>query len=110
MSKAIKDEFMGLPLSKQRKYQLRMKRDGRCVMCGEAAVGGVFCLNHMVENRERERRRGGLKRRWKGALSYKLEDLKSTSGGISRSDQDRVRGTAFSSPGVFVDAGVESLI
>src|ERR1035441_10685629 len=36
MPKIIKDEFTGLPVSPQRKYQLRMKRDGRCVICGRA--------------------------------------------------------------------------
>ena len=42
MRKAIKDEFSDLPVSRQRKYQLRMGRDGRCVICGESAGGKVL--------------------------------------------------------------------
>jgi hypothetical protein len=30
----IDDEFKGLPISRQRKYQLRMQRDRRCTECG----------------------------------------------------------------------------
>ena len=56
MRKAIKDEFSDLPVSRQRKYQLRMGRDGRCVICGESAVGRFYCLNHMVKVRERARK------------------------------------------------------
>src|SRR5436305_755044 len=50
----IKDEFERLPVSKQRKYQLRMRRDHRCEKCGAPAFGkSVKCLNHLVEARER---------------------------------------------------------
>ena len=73
MPKAIRDEFADLPVSRQRKYQLRMRRDNRCGLCGEPAVLGRFCLKHGVEHRERVRKRLGLKRRFYGALSYKLE-------------------------------------
>jgi hypothetical protein len=73
MRKAIKDEFSDLPVSRQRKYQLRMGRDGRCVICGESAVGRFYCLNHMVKVRERARRKIGAKQRLKGARSYRLE-------------------------------------
>jgi len=52
--KAIKDEFTDLPFSRQYKYQLRMQRDRRCVICGEPAVGSGFCLEHLVKQRERE--------------------------------------------------------
>jgi hypothetical protein len=51
-SKAIKDEFSDLPVSRQRKYQLRMQQDRRCIICGESAVGSIFCLNHLVAKRE----------------------------------------------------------
>jgi|ERR1035438_977761 hypothetical protein len=73
MPKIIKDEFTGLPVSPQRIYQLRMKRDGRCVVCGEPRVGSSFCLKHMVQKREGARRIGQAKRRSRGARSYRLE-------------------------------------
>ena len=74
MPKIIKDEFSDLPLSRQRRSQLRMQRDRRCVVCGkETAGGGMFCLKHWIERREQARRRTGTKKRWKGARSYRLE-------------------------------------
>ena len=73
MPKAIKDEFSDLPISRQRKYQLRMKRDMRCTMCGKPLVGGVFCLKHWVETRERIRKKLGCKRRYYNTPGYKLE-------------------------------------
>ena len=73
MPKAIKDEFTDLPVSRQRRYQLRMQRDRRCVICGEPEVGPFFCLKHLIQTRERARRKLGTKRRWKGARSYRLE-------------------------------------
>ena len=73
MRQRIKDEFASLPISRQRKYQLRMKRDQRCTECGEPAVQGSRCLKHLVKARERQRKKRGLKRRYHGTLSYKLE-------------------------------------
>ena len=73
MRKRIKDEFTHLPVSRQRKYQLRMKRDRRCTECGEPAVQGSRCLKHLVKARERQRKKRGLKRRYHGTLSYRLE-------------------------------------
>src|ERR1035441_381987 len=64
MRKRIKDEFTHLSVSRQRKYQLRMKRDRRCTECGEAAVQGSRCLKHLVKARERQRKKRGLKRRY----------------------------------------------
>ena len=69
----IKDEFSDLPLSKQRKYQLRMKREKRCNLCGEPVAMGSRCLKHLVKQREYERKKLGLKRRYLNALGYKLE-------------------------------------
>ena len=68
----IKDEFTDLPISRQRKYQLRMLRDNRCTICGEPATRGARCLKHMIQARERVRKKLGLKRRYK-TLSYELE-------------------------------------
>ena len=73
MKETIKDEFTRLPISRQRKYQLRRQRDRRCTQCGEPVVEGTRCLKHLVEARERQRRRQGLKRRYFGTLSYQLQ-------------------------------------
>ncbi len=73
MRKRIQDQFTYLPVSRQRKYQLRMKRDRRCTECGQPAVQGSRCLKHLVKARERQRKKRGLKRRYKGTLSYRLQ-------------------------------------
>jgi hypothetical protein len=75
MRKPIQDEFTNLPISRQRKYQLRMQRDKRCTECGEPAAQGSRCLKHLVKARERQRKKRGLKRRYFGTLSYKLEEM-----------------------------------
>ena len=54
MRARIKDEFTDLPISRQRKYQLRMQRDQRCTECGEPALKGSRCLKHLVKARERQ--------------------------------------------------------
>jgi hypothetical protein len=73
MRNCINDEFTHLPISRQRKYQLRMQRDQRCTECGEPAVQASRCLKHLIRARERQRRNRGLKRRYYGTLSYKLQ-------------------------------------
>lgn len=75
MRARIQDEFTKLPISRQRKYQLRMRRDQRCTECGEAAIVGSRCLKHLVRARERQREKRGLKRRYLGTLSYALEGI-----------------------------------
>jgi hypothetical protein len=50
-----------------------MRRDKRCVICGEPIVRGLMCLDHMVKARERQRKKLGLKRRHHNALSYRLQ-------------------------------------
>lgn len=72
MRPPIKDEFSKLNVSKQRKYQLRKARDKRCHLCGQPSAGKTFCLKHMVERRERQRKLRGNKRR-NNSLSYRLE-------------------------------------
>jgi len=69
----IKDEFTHLPISRQRKYQLRMQRDSRCTECGAPAVQGSRCVRHLVKARERQRKKRGLRRRYYNTLSYRLE-------------------------------------
>lgn len=73
MRKQIQDEFTGLKISRQRKYQLRKQRDQRCTECGEPAMHGTRCLKHLVKARERQRRKRGLRRRYLNTLSYRLE-------------------------------------
>ena len=73
MRPAIKDEFTHLKVSRQRKYQLRMSRDGRCTECGAPAEEGARCLKHMIKARERKRKKLGAKRRYKSTLSYRLQ-------------------------------------
>src|SRR4030095_5180824 len=69
----IQDEFSNLPISRQRKYQLRMQRDQRCTECGEPAVLASRCLKHLVKARERQRQNRGLTKRYYGTISYRLE-------------------------------------
>src|SRR5215813_7151718 len=73
MRTRIQDEFTQLPISRQRKYQLRRQRDKRCTECGEPAVEASRCVKHLVKARERQRLKRGLKRRYYGTLSYKLQ-------------------------------------
>ncbi len=73
MRKPIVDEFTALHVSRQRKYQLRMRRDQRCVQCGQPAAGGGRCLKHLVKAREWQRKKHDLKRRYHNTLGYILE-------------------------------------
>ena len=73
MRAQIEDEFTDLPISRQRKYQMRMQRDKRCTECGEPALYASRCLKHLVAARERQREKRGLKRRYYNTVSYKLE-------------------------------------
>jgi hypothetical protein len=75
MRKRIQDEFTEMPISRQRKYQLRMQRDKRCTECGQPAIQGSRCLKHLVKARERQRTKRGLKRRYYNTLSYRLENV-----------------------------------
>lgn len=73
MGKKIMDRFTDLPVSRQRKYQLRMKARKRCIICGEPVVRTAYCLYHMVKYRELARARVGARRRNYGAQSYQIE-------------------------------------
>lgn len=72
--KKIQDEFTDLPISRQRKYKLRMEKSGRCTECGEPAVSGGRCVKHLVEARERRRKLIGAKRRYHNTLGYHLQE------------------------------------
>jgi hypothetical protein len=72
MRRPIDDEFKDLPISRQRKYQLRMQRDKRCTECGRPASIASRCIEHLVAARERQRAKKNLKRRYWNTLSYIL--------------------------------------
>ena len=59
MPKLILDEFSNLPVSRQRKWQLRRERDGFCRICGvKRATVGVFCAYHAdPDHRPRARKK-----------------------------------------------------
>lgn len=48
MPSQIDDEFSDLNISRQRRYQLRKLRDGRCSICGETAVNKNRCEVHRL--------------------------------------------------------------
>jgi hypothetical protein len=75
MVNKIIDEFTNLPISRQRKYQLRMERDKRCTISGAPGAVGARCVKHLVQGRELRRRLHEWKRRYRGSLSYKLQRL-----------------------------------
>jgi hypothetical protein len=72
MRKGIKDEFTDLPISRQRKYQLRMKKQGCCTLCGEPAATASHCLFHAIKSRERNRAGMKSQRRYLAAQSYQF--------------------------------------
>ncbi len=71
----IQDEFADLPVSRQRKSQLRRHRDGLCIICGQPRCSSHYCLKHFLASRERQRNRQGSVKRNLGSKSYQLEAL-----------------------------------
>ena len=57
------------PVSRQRRWQLKMREEHRCWRCGEPAIGSL-CATHLVQERERQRRINGYSARNLNALSY----------------------------------------
>ena len=71
----IQDEFTDAPVSRQLRYQLRHRRDGKCNLCPEPAVPGMCrCAKHLVLFREHLRAVNSARRRYLGAKSYKLAE------------------------------------
>ena len=75
MPKAIIDEFTSLPISRQQRYQLRKRRDGKCIRCGQPpAKDGNFCETHRQAHnvliRELQRKRFDFKQRDYFSESY----------------------------------------
>jgi hypothetical protein len=76
-----------MKVSRQRAYQIRLRSEGRCTVCGEPAapstrknaVGGMstYCIKHREAFREYQRERNGAKRRNMRADSYKSDEIKS---------------------------------
>lgn len=53
----IFDEFTGLPLSRQRKWQLRKRRDKKCLTCGVPVFAdSLWCARHLELRGEYTRR------------------------------------------------------
>lgn len=55
--KKIEDEFSDLPVSRQRKYQLRRMKEGRCRVCGAETEKGTLCEKHRQWHREYQNQR-----------------------------------------------------
>lgn len=74
---AIKDEFADLPISQQRKWQLRMRKQSRCVICGKPAVYSSFwCEKHFEDHSRREKERIRKVRHPEKNLDYQIEESK----------------------------------
>jgi len=53
--KKIDDDVAGLSVSKQRKYQIRKMREGRCIICaGEAYQQTLLCSAHHYKRGTRQ--------------------------------------------------------
>lgn len=59
--KDIQDEFTHLPVSRQRKLQMRWKRDGKCIICGKELFSAFHCKKHWKDNNDRSRSSKGCK-------------------------------------------------
>jgi hypothetical protein len=51
-----------------------MQRDQRCTICGQPALKLQRCLDHLVRDREQNRKRAGYSRRYSNSFSYKLQE------------------------------------
>jgi hypothetical protein len=71
--KRIDDKFATLPVSRQRKYQMRKTEAGLCLGCWKQKAGAEFCLACWVKDRERQRLYLGYGRRNLNSRSYRLE-------------------------------------
>lgn len=55
----IIDEFTKLPISRERKRQLRCKKAGICKRCDRPLATKNYCLRHAIEERDRRRKLRG---------------------------------------------------
>lgn len=65
----IRREELNPTVSRQRLYQLRMRSQGRCWRDGTTAVGAL-CPSCLKDERERQRKLNGWKKRRTQSLSY----------------------------------------
>ena len=72
--KGLVDEFTDMPISKQRRWQLRQEEAGKRINCGKPAVKHLRCELHakivVIRLRENQRKRLGLTGRYLTAPSY----------------------------------------
>lgn len=61
----ISDEFTYAPMSRQLKYQKRKARDSKCIICGKEAVTAVYCKEHIIMHRKKQRIRLGSTKRYR---------------------------------------------
>lgn len=68
--KSIQDEFTNLSISRQRKWQLRKRKEGRCEVCGDVAVDDRCETHHITLALAQLRHRGAptIQRRGKWLL------------------------------------------
>lgn len=48
----IRDKYRDLPVSRQRKYQLRKRDEGKCVVCAKPRVNATHCKAHAAHAAE----------------------------------------------------------
>ena len=88
MKTRIEDEFTGLAVSRQRKYQLRMQQQQRCIICGEPSVTAAHCLLHAIKYREQRRSKLNVRRRYYGARTYGLQSRNGDGGELRLTGRD----------------------
>lgn len=76
MPKIIQDEFSALDISRQRRWALRHKRDGKCSTCGRPGKKG-YCRVHVRKNRDRMRKKLKCAGHYPNAKSYTVAPIKS---------------------------------
>lgn len=82
MSKLIKDQFTNVNISRQQKYQLRMRSKGMCIMCGKNILfTSTLCFEDAKANNIRVKKSAKVKRRYKPILAYKPHNKKDSDNG-----------------------------
>ena len=85
--KGLVDEFTDLPISRQRKWQLRQEKAGRCITCGQPSGGQARCEVHtrmlILTVREHQRAKLGSKRRNLSARSYSFTPMADIQDGVN---------------------------
>jgi hypothetical protein len=78
MKQPIVDEFTNLQISKQRRWQLRQEKAGKCITCGKLAVKYMRCDVHalalVVRTREQRRGRPGPRNLTVPSYSFALNE------------------------------------